>query len=205
MTQRTATQQNSKQASGRNTIRPFRVNLRLAVILAVALAVLAGVAISAQDKYSVRVPGGLAFSEFRGYEGWQAISLSRNEKVVGMILGNPTMIDAYSAGIPGNGKPVPDGAKMAKIHWAPKPNQFFPEATVPGNLVNVDFMVKDSKRFSDSGGWGYAVFDYDAASDTFKPGTTAGTPPQGNDAKCGFACHTAAKSRDYVFTDYGKR
>jgi hypothetical protein len=66
-------------------------------------------------------------------------------------------------------------------------------------------MVKDSKRFADSGGWGYAVFDYDEKSDTFKPGTTAGTPPQGNDAKCGFACHTTAKARDYVFTDYGKR
>jgi cytochrome P460 len=49
------------------------------------------------------------------------------------------------------------------------------------------------------------VFDYDAASDTFKPGTTASTPPQRNDAKCGFACHTRAKDRDYVFTEYGKR
>jgi len=94
---------------------------------------------------------------------------------------------------------------MAKIHWAPKPNQFFPDATIPGNLLNVDFMVKDSRRFADSGGWGYGVFDYDAVSDTFKPGTTAGTPPQGNDAKCGFACHTSVKARDYVFTDYGKR
>ena len=146
-----------------------------------------------------------SYAALRGYEGWQGISISRNEKVVAMILGNPVMIDAYRAGIPTNGKPVPDGAKMAKIHWTPKPNQFFPEATVPGNLVNVDFMVKDAKRFADSGGWGYAVFDYDAASDTFKPGTMAGTPPQGNDAKCGFACHTKAKARDYVFTDYGKR
>jgi hypothetical protein len=205
MTKASATQESSKQAAGRNTIRPLHVSVPGVVILAVLLAVLAGVAIAAQDKYTVKVPGGLAFSEFRGYEGWEAISLSRNEKVVAMILGNPTMIDAYRAGIPGNGKPVPDGAKMAKIHWTPKPNQFFTEATVPGNLVNVDFMMKDAKRFSDSGGWGYAVFDYDAASDTFKPGTLAGTPPQGNDAKCGFACHTTAKARDYVFTEYGKR
>jgi hypothetical protein len=153
----------------------------------------------------VKVPGGLAFSEFRGYESWQTISISRNEKVMAVILGNPTMIEAYQAGIPGNGKPVPDGAKMAKIHWIPKPNQLFPEATVPGTLLNVDFMVKDSKRFADSAGWGWAVFDYDAASDTFQPGTTAGTPPQGNDAKCGLGCHTIAKSRDYVFTEYQKR
>ena len=174
------------------------------------IAIVAGVlafvgAISAQDKYTVRVPGGLAFSEFRGYDGWEAISISRNERVVAMILGNPVMIDAYRAGIPGNGRPVPDGAKMAKIHWTPKQNEFFPDATVPGSLLNVDFMVKDSKRFADSGGWGWAVFDYDAASDTFKPGTLAGTPPQGNDAKCGFACHTTVKTRDYVFTEYGHR
>jgi hypothetical protein len=174
-------------------------------ITTVWLVIIGGLALSAQDKYNVKVPGGLAFSEFRGYEGWHAISISRNERVVAVILGNPVMIEAYQAGFPGNGKPVPDGAKMAKIHWKPKPNRFFPDATGPGDLVNVDFMVKDSKRFADSGGWGYAVFDYDAATDTFKPGDASGTPPQGNDAKCGFACHTAAKSRDYVFTEYGKR
>ncbi len=171
----------------------------------VFLAALAGLVLAAQDKYTVKVPGGLAFSEFKGYEDWQFISMSRNEKVVAATLGNSAMMNAYKAGFPANGKPIPDGAKMAKIHWAPKPNEFFKEATVPGNLVNVDFMVKDSKRFADSGGWGWAVFDYDTASNTFKPGTKAGTPPQGNDAKCGFACHTAAKARDYVFTDYGRR
>ena len=169
------------------------------------LAVLGGYAMSAQDKYTVKVPGGLAFSEFRGYEAWQTISSSRNEKVMAVILGNPAMIDAYLAGVPANGKPFPDGAKMAKVHWIPKPNQFFPEASVPGTLLNVDFMVKDSKRFADSGGWGWAVFDYNAASDTFTPGTTAGTPPQGNDAKCGLGCHTIVKTRDYVFTEYQKR
>jgi hypothetical protein len=172
---------------------------------AVWIAAVSGLATSAQDKYAAKVPGGLAMSEFRGYEAWQTISISRSEKAVAAILGNPVMIAAYQAGFPANGKPVPDGARMAKIHWAPKPNQFFPDATVPGNLLNVDFMVKDSTRFADSGGWGYAVFDYQAASDTFTPGTTAGSPPQGNDAKCGAACHTIAKSRDYVFTEYGKR
>jgi hypothetical protein len=76
---------------------------------------------------------------------------------------------------------------------------------VPDKLVNVDFMVKDSKRFADSGGWGYAVFDYDGASDTFKPGTSASKPPQENNAKCGYACHTLVKTRDYVFTNFAKR
>ena len=174
-------------------------------IATVCLAVVGGLAISAQDKYTVKVPGGLAFSEFKGYEAWPAISISRNAKVVAVILGNPAMIDAYRAGIPANGKPVPDGAKMAKIHWAPKQNEFFKDTTGPGDLVNVDFMVKDSKRFADSGGWGYAVFDYNDATNTFTPGTMAGTPPQGNDAKCGFTCHTTVKARDYVFTEFGHR
>ena len=146
---------------------------------------LGGLAMSAQDKYTVKVPGGLAFSEFKGYESWQAISISRNEQVVAVILGNPAMIAAYQAGIPANGKPVPDGARMAKIHWKPKPNQFFADATVPGDLLNVDFMVKDSKRFADSGGWGWAVFDYNAASDTFTPGTTAGNRRRGTTPSAG--------------------
>ena len=132
--------------------------------IAIWLAVLGGVAFSAQDKYTVKVPGGLAFSEFRGYEAWQAVSLSSNEKVVAVILGNPETIKAYKAGIPANGKPFPDGAKMAKIHWTRKLGEPFHKATVPGQLVNVGFMVKDAKRFAESGGWGYAGFDYDDAS-----------------------------------------
>jgi hypothetical protein len=147
----------------------------------------------------------MAFSEFRGFESWQTIGVSQTQDLIEVILGNPAMIDAYQAGIPGNGKPFPDGAKMAKIHWTPKMNQYFPDATVPGTLHDVDFMVKDSKRFADSGGWGWAVFEYDAASETFTPGTLTDHPPQANDAKCGFTCLTTVKARDYVFTDYGKR
>src|SRR5262245_47843454 len=107
-------------------------------IAAVWLGVLGGLAISAQDKYDATVPGGLSMSECKGDEGSPAISLRRNERVVAMTLGKPAMIDAYKAGIPANGQPAPDGAKMAKIHWLPKPNEYLKEATVPGNLVNVD-------------------------------------------------------------------
>ena len=169
------------------------------------LAVFGGMALAQQDKYTLRVPGGLAFSEFRGYESWQVVATSHSDKLVAVILANPVMIKAYQAGTPDNGKPFPDGAKMAKIHWTPKKNQHFPDATEPGTLHDVDFMVKNSKRFADSGGWGWAVFRYDAASSTFTPGTLADQPPQGNDAKCGFACHTRVKARDYVFTEYAKR
>ena len=178
----------------------------LIVIIPGMLAVLGGRAISAQDKYSVSVPGGLAFSEFKGYEGWQVINLSHSEKLLAVTLGNPAMVDAYKAGIPANGKPVPDGAKMAKIHYVPKVREEIPgQPTVPGTLHDIDFMVKDSIRFADSGGWGYGVFEYDGASDTFRPGDENDTPPQARDAKCGFACHTVVQANDYVFTEYPKR
>ena len=182
-----------------------RTPFTIAIIGAVSLAVLGGIAFAAQDKYTVKVPGGLAFSEFRGYEGWQVVATSQNDKLVAVILADPVMIKAYQSGIPGNGKPFPDGSKMAKIHWNPKTHETFPGTMVPASLHDVDFMVKDSKRFADSGGWGWAAFKYNAASDTFTPFTTADEPPQGNDAKCGLACHTIVKTRDYVFTDYGKR
>jgi hypothetical protein len=166
----------------------------------------AGLAQSAQDRYTVKVPGGLGFSDFRGYERWQVINLSQNGPVVAAILGNPAMIKAYQAGIPANGKPFPDGAKMAKIHWLPKQNTSAPGSpTVADKLTNVDFMMKDSKRFADSGGWGYAAFDYDTATETFRPADSKSKPPQGNDAKCGFACHTVAQKRDYVFTEFPNR
>jgi mono/diheme cytochrome c family protein len=163
-------------------------------------------AVSAQDKYALKIPNGLAFSEFRGYEGWSVISLSHNGDKLAAILGNPVMINAYKAGIPGNGKPFPDGARMAKVHWNAKVNPAEPGGpTVPETQHDVDLMVKDSKRFADSGGWGYGVFEYDAASDRFRLGNLTDKPPQGNDAKCGFACHTAVKTKDYVFTDFGHR
>ena len=176
------------------------------VIVALALAVLGGrAAVSAQDKYTLKVPGGLAFSEFRGYESWQVVSISEDGGRIAAIVANPVMIKAYQQGIPGNGKPFPDGSKMAKIHWTPTKMETFPAATVPGTQHDVDFMVKDSNRFADSGGWGWATFDYDAATKTFTPGTLADKPPQGHDAKCGFTCHAIVKTRDYVFTAYATR
>jgi hypothetical protein len=177
------------------------------VSVSLSLAVLAaGAAFSAQDRNTLKVPNGLAFSEFKGYETWQTISISHSGQLLAVILGNPAMIDAYKAGIPANGKPFPDGAKMAKIHWVAKKNETAPgQPLVAGALHDVDFMVKDSKRFADSGGWGYGMFEYEVASDSFRPGTVSDQPPQANDAKCGFACHTVVKGRDYVFTEFPTR
>jgi hypothetical protein len=173
-----------------------------AIIIVTSLAVSGGIAVAAQDKYTLQVPNGLAFAEFRAYEDWRLVAVSKTDELFAAILANPVMIDAYRAGFPGNGKPVPDGAKMAKIHWNPKQSAEAPaETAVPGTLHDVDFMVKDSKRFADSGGWGYAQFSYDSASDTFAP-----DPKHiGDAAACGFACHTIVAAKDYVFTEYGKR
>jgi len=168
-------------------------------IIAVVLAVLSGVAISAQDKYTLQVPNGLAFSDFRGYENWQFVSMSQTEDRLKVIVANPTMIAAYKAGVPGNGKPFPDGSKIAKIQWKPKKSTEAPfSVNVPDTLADLFFIEKDSKRFPDSGGWGYAQFDYDAKSDTFAP-NEGGTP------NCGHACHTKVKAKDYIFHPYQKR
>jgi hypothetical protein len=173
--------------------------LAVSSIMTIAVvAVVGDSAISAQDKYTVQVPNGLAFSEFRGFEDWPTVAVSQSGDLIEVILANPLMIDAYRAGAPGNGKFFPDGAKMAKIHWKTKQSAEAPAATtVPDTLHDIDFMVRDSKRFSNTGAWGYAQFNYDAASDTF----TA----EGTGADCGFACHTIVKAKDYVFTSYGKR
>src|SRR5258708_17844141 len=102
-------------------------SMLISVGITVALAVLAtGAAISAQDRYTLKVPNGLAFAEFKGYEGWQTISISHNGELLAVILGNPAMIDARKAGVPGNGKPFPDAAKMTNIHWKANKNAATP-------------------------------------------------------------------------------
>jgi Cytochrome P460 len=140
----------------------MRKNTLINVSIPISITVLAaGVAISAQDKYTVKVPNGLAFSEFRGYEDWPVIAISENGGKIAVIMGNPEMIDAYKNGVPSNGKPFPDGAKMAKVHWNPKKQETYPgQPTVPGTQHDVDLMVKDSKRFADSGGWVAGVFAF---------------------------------------------
>ena len=172
-------------------------------LLAVAVAMLAGVsskAISAQqDKYALQVPNGLKFSEFRGYENWQVVAVSQTDDLLKVMVANATMMNAYRAGVPGNGKPFPDGSKIAKIEWKPKKSTESPFAVrIPENLQDLFFIEKDTKKFPATKGWAYAVFDYNPASDKFTPNPT-GT------VNCGFACHTLVAKKDYIFTEYGKR
>ncbi len=97
-----------------------RTQSLLMMMLAAGPAALGGLALAAQDRYTLQVPGGLAFADFRGYEDWQIVAVSHNGDKIVTILGNPAMIEAYKSGIPGNGKPFPDGARFAKIHWTAK-------------------------------------------------------------------------------------
>jgi len=169
------------------------------VFVGVFLSVLVALAVGAQDKYTLSVPNGLAFSEFRGYENWQVVAVSQTEDLLKVEVANPTMIDAYRAGIPGNGKPFPDGSKIAKIEWKPKKSTEAPfSVRIPDVLQDVFLIEKDNKRFPGTKGWAYAVFDYVPASDTFKPNATGVLT-------CGFTCHTRVSAKDYIFTAYGKR
>ncbi len=177
-----------------------RILCLLMVIIAVVLAGLAGRASSAQqDKYTLQVPNGLKFSDFRGYENWQVVAVSQTDDLLKVMVANPTMIDAYRAGVPGNGKLFPDGSKIAKIEWKPKKSTESPFAVrIPASLQDIFFIEKDTKRFPDTKGWAYAVFDYDPASEKFAPNPTGVV-------NCGFTCHTIVAKKDYIFTEYGIR
>jgi len=165
----------------------------------VLLAVSARLAISGSDKYTVKVPNGLAFSDFKGYEGWQVVAVSQTDELIKAMVANPIMIEAYQSGTPGNGKPFPDGSKIAKIEWKWKKNPESPfSVNVPDVLQDVFFEEKDSKKFPNTKGWAYAAFDYNTASDKFTPNPT-GT------VGCGFTCHSRVAAKDYIFTGYGKR
>jgi len=168
-----------------------------------ALAVFGAVVLFAQgqskNKYSLKSPSGIAFSDFRGYEDWSVVSSARTDEILKVIVANPKMIEAFKAGVPVNGQTFPDGSRIAKLQWKLKKSTEAPFVVeVPDVYSQAFVMEKDSKRFSKSGGWGYAVFNYDAASDTF-----AADPKSLSD--CGFACHTPVKAKDYIFHPYQKR
>lgn len=184
------------------SISTFRlVSGTLAALALVLLAVLGSMALATQDKYTVKVPDGLAFSDFRGYEDWKDVAVSQTKTNLKVIVANDVMMNAYRQGLPADGKLFPDGSKIAKIEWIPKKNTVSPYfVMVPDTLKAVDLIEKDTKRFPDTHGWAYAEFAYDAASDTFKPSNLS---PSG--ARCGYACHTTVAAKDYIFTAYPKR
>ncbi len=182
--------------------RSFAMRIASLAMVATAVAVLAVPVVKAfqtQDKYSLKSPSGIPFSDFRGYEDWSVVSTAKTD-VLKAIVANPAMIKAYKAGVPGGGQTFPEGSKIVKIQWKTKKSTEAPFVVdVPDVLAQVFVMEKDSKRFpNNGGGWGYAVLNYDAASDTF-------TPDAKSLSDCGNACHTAVKAKDYIFHPYQKR
>jgi hypothetical protein len=177
------------------------MNRRSKLTIGIAAAVLAGMggaAVYAQEKYTLKSPSGIAFSDFKGYEDWSVVSSARTDEVLKVIVANPIMIKAYKAGVPGNGQPFPEGSKIAKLQWSFKKSTEAPFAVdVPDAPTQAFLMELDSKRFPKTGGWGYALFNHEAASDKF----TADPSP----SDCGHACHVAVKAKGYIFHPYQKR
>src|SRR4051795_10279079 len=169
-----------------------------AMMAMMAVSLVGGTAVYAQDKYSLKSPDGIAFSDFKGYEDWSVVSSARTDEVLKVIVANPIMINAYKAGLAGNGQAFPDGSRIVKLQWKPKKSAEAPFVVdVPDVLTQAFVMEKDSNRFPKSGGWGYALFNYEAASDKF----TADPSP----SDCGHACHVAVKAKDHIFHPYQTR
>jgi hypothetical protein len=202
VTKSVAQQQQEEKIETRTAVQRIAGYTMVATAVA-ALAVFGAVVLFAQgqskNKYSLKSPSGIAFSDFRGYEDWSVVSSARTDEILKVIVANPKMIEAFKAGVPVNGQTFPDGSRIAKLQWKLKKSTEAPFVVeVPDVYSQAFVMEKDSKRFSKSGGWGYAVFNYDAASDTF-----AADPKSLSD--CGFACHTPVKAKDYIFHPYQKR
>jgi len=173
--------------------------LTIFVVIVTVLAVLLLAAANPQDKYSLKSPSGIAFSDFRGYEDWADVSSARQDEILKVIVANPRMIAAYKGGIPLNGQAFPEGSKIVKLQWKQKKSteaQF--AVDVPDVFTQAFVMEKDSKRFPKTGGWGYAVFNYDSVSGKF-------TADDKSLSDCGNACHTAVKAKDYIFHPYEVR
>ena len=173
---------------------------KLSIVIAAAVfAALAAAAVYAQEKYSLKSPSGIAFSDFKGYEDWAVVSSARTDEVLKVIVANPTMIKAYKAGVPGNGQPFPDGSRIVKLQWKPKKSTEAPFVVdVPDVFTQAFVIEKDSKKFPKSGGWGYALFNYEAASAKFTVDPTGVSD-------CGHACHVKVKAKDHIFHPYQTR
>lgn len=150
---------------------------------------------NASPIYGITIPA--------GYRDWRLISVKQLTGAGGKLkqlraeLGNDIAVTAFREGK----LPFPDGSIIAALHWNEDSSDAdnrvlaagFPglglKSTFAGSAVNVQFMVKDSKKYAESGGWGFADF-------------TNGKP--GNEAlhKTCFPCHVPAKDHDYVFTRY---
>ena len=126
-------------------IPTVRVLLRTAIpgaaIIAALLSVSGSGANAAQDRYTLKAPNGVSFSEFKGYETWQDVAVSQVPDGIKLIAANKAMIDAYRSGVPGNGEAFPEGSMVVKIEWSQKKNTESPyPVTIPDKLMSVSFI-----------------------------------------------------------------
>ena len=172
-----------------------RISLLL-VAVATAAGVLVSVACASGRADGERAPI-FGIKIYPGYRDWRLISVAHEEgnlNSLGAILGNDVAIKAYRE----EKLPFPDGTIIAALHWghasSEENNKIFDrrQSFVAGSTTNVQFMVKDSKKYSSTGGWGFGHFN---ERDGEKPGNEALM-------KTCFPCHQKAKDGDGVFTRY---
>jgi Cytochrome P460 len=141
-----------------------------------------------QPVFDVKLPA--------GYRDWKLVSVAHEEGSLNdlrAVLGNDIAIKAYRAGK----QPFPDGAIIARLAWKYTPsaenNKAFgrEQSFVAGDATNVQFMVKDSKKYAATGGWGFAQFN-------------DGKPVEATALSGCFACHVPVKERDFLFTKYSR-
>jgi Cytochrome P460 len=130
-----------------------------------------------------------------GYRDWRLVSVSHeaaNFNSIGAVLGNDLAMQAFRSGT----LPYPDGAIIAALHYRHAPSEendkVFgkPQSFVAGAPTNIQFMVKDSKKYAATGGWGFGHFD------------PSGKPGDAAFMKACFPCHEQIQDRDLVFTRY---
>lgn len=158
--------------------------MRRIVLACVAILSAAGSIVAAEHPVA---PNGIAL--FPDYMTWKVIAPSYREDKgnIRIITGNEIAFAALRAGK----KPLPDGSVLAKVAWKTEKHPSFPVATVPGAFSQVEFMVKDEKKYKDTGGWGFARF------------VGSELKPYGKDAgfikEC-FGCHLPVADNDFLFT-----
>ncbi len=155
-------------------------------------------AVALAGDWDLTAPTGLKFGLIKGYEDWHVVAThyrtDKNE--LRYIIGNKKAVEAYKKGA----KKFPEGAILVKIGYSLKKNPAFKASVEPDAIQRVEFMIKDSKRFKDSAGWGFARFVRDQKTGKYK---VFGKSPK-DYAQC-FSCHKLVKHKDFVFTDYVRR
>jgi len=156
------------------------------LILLMVLILCCGVVHSWASDSTVPQANGISYPE--GWQNWATIAVSHrtDNNTIRVILGNATAVDAARKGVT---NPWPDGAVLGKVVWKDKELDAWPEATVPGKLVHAEFMFKDSKKYPDTYGWGWARWLGQEQA-----------PFDGGPQVC-ISCHTPVKEHDWVFTE----